>query len=149
NLKASKANFKIIGAGGQILNPAKKYENYANYEEERNYFLKRIEEEQINGIIFLSGDRHHTELTELPRPNNYPLRDLTVSPLTSGTHVAKNEGNIYQVKNTLVSDRNFAILNFSGKWGERQMTMTIYNQKGKKEWSKTYQAYDFTASKKP
>jgi alkaline phosphatase D len=143
NLKASRANFKIIGNGGQILNPAKKYENYANYEEERAYFLKRLEEENIYGVMFLSGDRHHTELTEMPRSNNYPLRDLTVSPLTSGTHAARDEGNIYQVENTLVNERNFAILEFSGKWGERKMSMTIYNQKGKKEWSKSFDLEDF------
>lgn len=148
NLKASRASFKIIGTGGQVLNPAKKYENYANYEEERAYFLKRLDEENIYGVMFLSGDRHHTELTEMPRSNNYPLRDLTVSPLTSGTHAARDEGNVFQVENTLVSDRNFAILEFSGKWGERAMNMTIYNQKGQIEWSKSFELEDFRPEKK-
>lgn len=142
SLKTSRSNFKVIANGGQILNPAKVHENYANYEKERAYLLKRLEEENIWGVFFLSGDRHHTELTALPRPNNYPLRDLTVSPLTAGTHDPGEEGNIYQVEKTLVNDRNFAILEFSGKWGERKMEITIYNYKGKKQWDKTFEVND-------
>jgi alkaline phosphatase D len=147
NLKASNANFKIIGAGGQILNPAAVYENYANYAEERAYFLRRLEEENIEGVLFLSGDRHHTELTEMERTYNYPLRDLTVSPLTSGTHSAKDEGNTLQVEKTLVNEKNFAILDFMGKWGERKMNITVFNEKGKKQWSKEYDLKDFRNAK--
>ena len=148
NLKVSRANYKIIGSGGQILNPAAVGENYANYKEEREYFLNRLAEENIWGVFFLSGDRHHTELTEMPRSKNYPLRDLTVSPLTSGTHDARDEGNLYQVDNTLVSEQNFAMLNFSGKWGEREMEVVVYNEKGKKEWSKTYEVKDVRPPRK-
>lgn len=148
SMKVSRSNFKIIGSGGQVLNPAKKYENYANYEKEREYLLKRLAEENISGVFFLSGDRHHTELTELPRSNNYPLYDLTVSPLTAGTHKPDDEGNIYQVEKTLVNDRNYAILEFSGKRGERKMEMTIYNNKGKKQWSKTLEVSNLRTPRK-
>ncbi|MBI1183316.1 alkaline phosphatase family protein [bacterium] len=143
NLKASTANYKIIGAGGQLLNPAKVFENYANFEEERAYLLQRLSEEKIEGVLFLSGDRHHSELTEIPRTDSYPLRDLTVSPLTSGTHAGREEGNIYQVKNTLVNEKNFAIISFAGTWKERNMTITLYDKKGKKLWDKTYSLSDF------
>ena len=47
---------------GQVVNPAKVSENHARYEEEREYLLSRIVEEKIKGVIFLSGDRQHTEL---------------------------------------------------------------------------------------
>ena len=148
NMKASRSNYKIIGTGGQILNPAKKYENYANYEKEREYLLKRLAKENIWGVFFLSGDRHHTELTKLPRSNNYPLYDLTVSPLTAGTHDPEDEGNIYQVEKTLVNDRNYAILEFSGEWGDRKMEITIYNNKGKKQWDRTLEMSDLRPPRK-
>ena len=148
NLKASRANFKIIGNGGQVLNPAKKYENYANYEEERAYFLKRLTEENIWGLYFLSGDRHHTELTEIPRPNNYPLRDLTVSPLTSSSHSSEDEGNVYQQDETLVTEQNFAILRFEGTRKERIMHSDIFDRKGKLLWTKKYELSDFRPPRK-
>ncbi|MBI3141651.1 MAG: alkaline phosphatase family protein [Bacteroidetes bacterium] len=147
NLKASRANFKVIGTGGQVLNPAKVYENYANYEEERAYLLQRIQEEGITGVLFLSGDRHHTELTELPREGTYPLRDLTVSPLTSSSHVAKDEGNLFQVPGTQVADRNFAMLTFDGKWGARTLTIAVYDANGKEQWVKNYALTDFKPTK--
>lgn len=148
SLKASKANFKIIASGGQILNPAKVYENYANYADERAYLLQRLEEENIWGLFFLSGDRHHTELSKMERSNTYPLYDLTVSPLTSGTHLSENEGNFMQVENTLFGEQNFAILSFSGTYKEREMEMIIYNNKGKKAWSKSLSKYDLRPPRK-
>lgn len=148
SLKASRAPFKIIASGGQILNPAKVYENYSNYEEERAYFLKRLEEEDIWGVFFLSGDRHHSELTKMDRVRNYPLYDLTVSPLTSGVHGDESEPNYFRVEKTMVTKRNFAILSFSGALKERVMTITIYNAQGKKEWEREISASDLRPERK-
>ena len=52
SLKNSKAPFKIIASGGQILNETKVFENYANYEEERKHLLKLIKKNKIEGVIF-------------------------------------------------------------------------------------------------
>ena len=38
--------------------------------------------EDIRGVVFLSGDRHTTELSELTMSNGRRSTDLTVSPLT-------------------------------------------------------------------
>ena len=46
----------------------------------------------------MSGDRHHTEISRMERPEAYPLIDITCSPLTSGVHNPGDEGNTYQVK---------------------------------------------------
>ena len=148
SLKASRANFKIIATGGQVVNPAKRYENYANYEAERAYLLKRLEEENIWGVFFLSGDRHHSELTVMPRTNNYALCDLTVSPLTSGTHNPRDEGNIFQEEGSLISERNFAILEFSGTYKERIMDIYIYGVNGKKLWERQFKLQDVRPPRK-
>ena len=140
SLKASKSNFKIIATGGQILNTAKVYENYANYAKERAYLLKRIKDEKITGVIFLSGDRHHTELTALPQKGGYTIYDLTVSPLTSGSHAVKDEGNKLQVEGTIVAERNFGILTFKGLKNERELIISIYDVNGIEKWSKSIKA---------
>ena len=136
-LSSSQASFKIIISGGQILNPATVYENYSNYPEEKALLLKAIQDEKINGVLFMSGDRHHTELTKLSRDNSfYPLYDLTVSPLTSGVYAPKKEENSMQVGGTFVSERNYGLIKVSGKKGERILTITIYNESGKEMWTK-------------
>lgn len=136
-LVSSQATFKIIVCGGQVLNPATVYENYSNYSEERMSLLKAIENEKIKGVLFLSGDRHHTELSKLERENKlYPLYDLTVSPLTSGFYTYKSEGNTLQVEGTLYNEKNFGIIKVTGKKNERKLIITIYDQKGNEIWTK-------------
>lgn len=140
-LASSRAPFKIVAIGGQVLNPAAIYENYAIYPEERAELLERIRAENIPGVIFVDGDRHITELTKLEREGTYPLYDLTVSPLTSGAgRNAATEGNTDVVPGTIVEERNFAVMDFSGPRTDRQMKITVFNSSGVELWSRTIQA---------
>jgi alkaline phosphatase D len=141
-LSTSKATFKLVAIGGQVLNSVAKYETYSNIApEERKRLIDAITAEDIKGVIFLDGDRHHTELSKLDRNGAYPLYDLTVSPLTSGVSVnAAKEENALRVPETIVTEHNFAILKFSGKLKERVMTISIFNKEGKELWSRAIQA---------
>lgn len=132
----SKANFKFVVVGGQFLSNAKVYENHANYEEERNYILELIEKEGLKNIIFLSGDRHKTELSELTLPNGNTLYDYTCSPLASRAFDSKDEGNFNQVTNTHVATQNFGILTLSGKRDSRTLTIKTLDSDGELIWEK-------------
>ncbi|MEM9681262.1 MAG: alkaline phosphatase D family protein, partial [Bacteroidota bacterium] len=90
-LTSSRASFKIVCIGGQTISDAAVYENYATYPEERQELLQRLHDEKISGVVFMSGDRHHTEISRMERPEAYPLVDITCSPLTSGTHNPRDE----------------------------------------------------------
>jgi alkaline phosphatase D len=137
-LVASQAPFKMVAIGGQVLNTAKVAETYAHHHaEERAYLLQRIAEENIKNVIFLTGDRHHTELSKLVNNNGNTVYDLTVSPLTSGVHTNVEEDNRLRVPDTLVEQNNFGLLHFSGPKDARQMTMRIYNIDGLVVWEKT------------
>ncbi|AYA38631.1 alkaline phosphatase family protein [Hymenobacter oligotrophus] len=140
-LASSTATFKFVAVGGQVLNPAKVFENYSNYEQERSRLLEAIAAARIPGVIFLSGDRHHTELTRLERSNGYPLYDLTVSPLTSAPALgARDEANTSRVNGTLVTQRNFAILDVSGPHFDRRLQIRIHDAKGKLIWEQSLAA---------
>ncbi len=134
----SKAPFKMIAIGGQVLSTAAVHENYIHfYAEERDYLLKRIEEENIKNVIFLTGDRHHTELSQLVNNKGNTIFDLTVSPLTSGTSTNVETTNLLRVEGTLVQQRNFGWLEFSGKHSERILTMRIFDANGKELWNRS------------
>ena len=139
-LTFSRANFKIIACGGQVLNDARVYENYAQYPVERRRLLDKISEARIPGVIFLSGDRHHAELTKLDRPGKYPLYDLTTSPLTAGIHNPGNEANTLRVPNTLFNGHNFALLKFSGTAKDRSMNIILKDNRGNSVWEKVIKA---------
>ena len=127
-LVKSQAPFKIVVLGGQVLNPAERWEAFATYPAERDWLLARIAEERVSGVFFVSGDIHHTELTRLDRPGTYPLHDLSVSPLTAGvSRVRADDGNLLRVPGTVVEEHNFATLDFSGPRTDRQMVITVWN----------------------
>ncbi|WP_425290914.1 alkaline phosphatase D family protein [Spirosoma linguale] len=141
-LTFSKATFKFIVTGGQIVNPTKSFENYAIYGTERDRLFKAITDAKIPGVLFLTGDRHHSILHKLERPGTYPLYDLTISPLTSGPAkpLAEELKLPTYVDGTLVTDRNFGILSVSGPLKDRVLTIKVYDQKGAERWTKDVRA---------
>ncbi|MCB9188516.1 MAG: alkaline phosphatase family protein [Flavobacteriales bacterium] len=82
-LKSSNAPFKIIVIGSQVIQKAPGHESYVDFPEERKEFFDFLEAEKISGVIFFSGDRHHTEVAKMEREGSYPLYDITCSPISS------------------------------------------------------------------
>lgn len=144
-LKYSKAQFKMVAIGGQVLSDAALYENYAQYPEEQAYLLKRLDEEQIEGVIFLSGDRHHTELSKLTLPGGCVVHDLTVSPLTSTSYDHREEANHHRVEGSIFGERNYARLHFDGTRKNRRLEIDILNADGQSLWSYVIQREDLKA----
>ena len=138
-LTSSTAPFKIVAVGGQMMSPAAEYENFANYPEEREALIRAITREKIPGVLFLSGDRHLTELTRLERAGTYPLYDITVSPL-SASAFATGKANAASVPGTLVTQRNFALLDFSGPRTDRSMKISVHDTAGALLWTRTITA---------
>ena len=128
-LKASHAPFKFVVSGGQFLNTARIYENHSNYETEHSYLLSRIDEEQIKGVIFITGDRHHSEVMRYTTPSGLVLHEFTVSPLTSGVGKV-NETNENLVKGSIIEEHNFAILECSGPLEDRKLEIQFYDSTG-------------------
>ena len=132
----SKAPFKIIAIGGQFLNSESTYENHINWIDEHKDILNLIEKEKIEGVIFLSGDRHFSEVSKMDRFNSYPLHDFTVSPLTSGyCDICENEKNKYRIPGSGVFERNFGTITISGLNNNRTLNYTIFNNKGEALWN--------------
>ena len=140
----SKAPFKFVVIGGQVVNPAKVFENYSTYEEERALLLQKIADAKIPGVMFITGDRHHSVLMKLDRPGTYPLYDLTISPLTSGAgKPVKEEDGAPIVPGTLLTEqRNFATMEISGKRTDRVLKINVYGTKGDFKWTYEIKAND-------
>lgn len=137
----SKAAFKVVVIGGQVLNPAPVFENYAHHHgTERMELLHRIEVEGIRNVLFVSGDRHHTELSKLTLDSGKTLYDWTVSPLTSNP--SKNnefEGNTLRVPGTYVNDQNFGIMTITGPRKNRTLTLSVFDAEGNLRWTREIQ----------
>ncbi len=132
----SKARFKFVVMGGQFLNTARNFETYSNngFDKERQEIIDFIYKEGLKNVIFLTGDRHLTEISLLDQGKRFPkIWDVTVSPFTSGPNTHGNqEKNLLRVPGTLIMKRNFAIFNIVGKGKDRHIKIDFYDKKGKK-----------------
>ena len=138
-LNKSKAPFKMVAVGGQFLNTVDRHENMANFPE-RQSVIERIEQEHIHGVVFLTGDRHCTELSRIELEGGVVIHDLTVSPLTSSAYDNSEEPNTLRVEGTVASFRNFAELNFSGPRKDRSLEIVVKDVNGVKVWTEILKA---------
>lgn len=138
SLLYSSATFKIIAMGSQVLNPVSPFDRMVDAPSEYNELMDFLKENRINGVVFLTGDRHHSEIIKVDRPGTYSLYDITVSPLTSGTHAfgGPEKNNPYRILG-IDEKQNYARFSFSGKRGERKLQVNFFGIKGEPlgEWS--------------
>jgi alkaline phosphatase D len=140
SLLDSHAAFKVVVNGSQVLNTNTRNETMAVYADITE-LLAWIESTRIEGVLFLSGDRHHGELLRVQRPGVYPLYDFTSSSITAGVHVMKADNselrNPLRVDGTLVMEHNFGILSFAGDAKHRRVTLQLCGVDGAVRWERT------------
>lgn len=146
-LRASQATFKFVAHGSQVTNEANKYECMAQYPQKEELF-DFIRDEKITGVIFLSGDRHFTELLKTKREGAYPLYEFTNSPLMSPVRKAVGKPgdpefvNPQRESNTLVTERNFGTVTVNGPVEDRAVTFRCFDRHGLQLWERTLKASD-------
>lgn len=151
-LSASTATFKFIVHGSQVLNELNSYECFAMFDERQELF-DYIKNEKIEGIVFLSGDRHFTELLKLDREGDYPFYEFTSSPLTAflrratGREKDPEHNNPLRVPGTLVVERNYGSIDISGPLDDRVCKMSTFDNSGNLEWEFEIKASDLSYSK--
>ncbi len=140
-LVSSKATFKIVASGNQMLNDMlydpSWQEMWELFPHEKRAFFEFLADSEVEGVVLLSGDRHHTELLRLERPGQYPLYEFTSSPLTAGVANAEREvDNPLRVPGTFVRGKhNFGALEITGPAGRRVLTLRTLGTKGEELWS--------------
>ncbi len=133
-LKKSTATFKLIVSGNQVLNQYDDHESFMQYEKERDDLFGFIKEEQINGVVFFSGDRHHSEVLKRQMPGTYPFYDITCSALSSWRYPWRKmfkEGKNELRQGELILKHNYAVVSISGIQHNRILTVTFKDKSRK------------------
>lgn len=146
SLAESRAPFKFICIGVMFLSTAANKENMSKAGiDERAELIQFIHDQEIEGVIFLTGDRHFSELSLLETKGKVPIYDLTSSPLTSGSASSqyRDEVNQLRVKDTEYYGRNFALLSVAGERKDRVLTMKLVNAQGEEIWTRNVSASEF------
>lgn len=142
-LLESKGSFKFICVGGMFLSSAARFENFALAAPgEREELIKFIQDKEIKGVIFLTGDRHFAELSLLEEDGKVNIYDFTTSPLTAGpaSAFAREEQNENRVPGTAFYDRNFAEISVKGDIKNRIVILSLKNSNGEIIWMREVQS---------
>lgn len=136
-LLSAPTRYKFIAVGGQFLSDFAGFENFANYAEERQEIIDFIDDNNISNVIFLTGDRHHSEITKLVTAKGNIIYDVTSSAITSTTYDHKDEPNSFRVAGSMIAQRNYTKISISGNKKERMVTIEFIDKEGNKVF--TYQ----------
>jgi len=133
----SQATFKIIVVGSQVLNPVSTKDKLLDYPADYNELMQFLTREKVNGVLFMSGDRHHSEVIKVDRPGTYPLYDVTISSLTAGAvgFTGSEKDNPYRLLG--IDKNNYGKISVKGARGQRQLLVEYFGTKGEKlgEWA--------------
>lgn len=136
-LTSSDHAFKVVVNGNQVWNMHSPHETAVRYNEDVKRLATVIEQRRIDGVVFLSGDRHHTELLKVGE--RVPVYEFTSSPLLSGLHTEVTEQeqkNPQRVEGTFFNaERNFGLVRFTGKDAERTVTFECIDKDGLSRWT--------------
>jgi len=136
-LLTSRAKLKVLVSGSQWLNANNTWEGWNRYPKEQQEFLAWLLDNNIPGVVFISGDRHFTEMHKLERDNAYPLYEASCSPMTSGINdkLSDEEKNSStRIPGTLVQAHNYCEMRVTGKKGARKLSISSYNTQGERNW---------------
>ncbi|HKJ67112.1 MAG TPA: alkaline phosphatase D family protein [bacterium] len=143
-LQSSTATFKILVNGGVMtVDRHDNAEYWARYRDEWQQFLHWIFQEEINGLIFISGDWHVGSLlrTEFP-DEGYTLYELVSS--NAGVNAVYPDPEHYRYNSQSsghnrrfdgpvindIRDYNFGLLTFEGPSENRRVQLEIIDQNG-------------------
>jgi alkaline phosphatase D len=140
-LVASNATFKVVALGNQVLNPTSTGEALTLYPVEYEELIGFLRAAKVEGVLFISGDVHRSELMRVVPEGLYPLYDFTSSPLTSSVSFIKPDhpqwDNPARVPGTLLQERSFGTLRVEGRAGARRITLAAHGVSGEEKWSRT------------
>ena len=110
NITGSNSDLIVINSSIQLLSAEHAFEKWNNMPHERDRLIELIDSSAIP-VVVISGDRHISEFSVLPRSEtrSYPLLDFTSSGLTHAYRGFSGEPNPLRV-NSVVSEVSFGIL---------------------------------------
>ena len=143
---------KIVAGGSQFWKRAGRFEGWYHFETERRAFAEWLVAQRIEGVVFLSGDRHFSELLRIERPDAYPLHEFTSSPLTSRPPArldAADRDNPDVVAGTQVARRQFGLIRVTGPGDDRRLALESYDSAGTLLWRHELRVSDLRFPRRP
>ena len=132
-----KADLRIICSSIQFSHQYNGWESWTNFPFQRQKMVDLISDTKANGVVFISGDVHWAEISELKTDNCYPLYDVTASGLTEDWD--KLEPNNNRIGEAYM-DNNFGMIEVDWSTTDPVVTLTTRDITGKVRAQKSFPA---------
>ena len=131
------ADVRIIVSSIQVVPDKRGMESWGNFPLERRKLFEMIEKNKANGVLFVSGDAHFSEVScynETP----YPIYDITSSAM--GHHHNTKDGkptiyssfpNEYRLSGSDYTAANFGLIKIDWQGSETQIVVELKGISGK------------------
>lgn len=128
-LVESKAQVNIIVSSIQFLAAEHRFEKWIDFPKEQQRMLDLLARKDVPPVLFLSGDRHLSEISLDSQSLSYPLYDITSSSLNLPLGGTSDEPNKLRVGRNF-RPANFGMLSFDWSREVPVVTATIRDAKG-------------------
>lgn len=121
------ASLVLIGSSIQFLAEEHRFEKWANFPKAKKRMWQLLRSRPAGGVLFLSGDRHHGEISCFSEsPLGYPLYEITSSGLTEGGGIGQesNRNRVGQLWNA----NNFGAIRIDWSQANPKISLEIRDQ---------------------
>ena len=138
--------FLFIATGNQMLQTAPSGEPHELYRREREELMDFIVENEITGVVFLTGDVHHSAMYKRQIGDSGQwVYEITSSPLSAGSWDAANSDKAndpHVIAGTLVGTQNFVQVAVAGEGRTRHLTVTCIDKDGETRFTQIIKSAD-------
>ena len=126
------AEVRLLVSSIQVVAEDHAWEKWMNFPAERDRLLRTLHAADARGMIALSGDRHHAELSRLDDARlGYPLYDLTASGLNQSHPDNGPEPNRRRVGDVMVRANHFGVVAIDWSSPDPAIALEIHTLDGK------------------
>lgn len=123
------ADVRLIVSSIQVLSPDHGWEIWNQMPLERNRLFRLIDDTEAEGVIFLSGDVHWSELSRYDG-GSYPFYDLTSSALNQEWPQGEDLPNPLRVGDTVYPFPNYGSVTIDWSRADPRIHLRIHDEEG-------------------
>jgi alkaline phosphatase D len=125
------AELRIIASSIQFIAEAAGQETWSNLPAERQRLINLIAKTEATGVVFVSGDRHWSDLSVQRENVPYPLYDLTSSSLNQPHKRGTPTENRYREAGQTYHQANFGVVEIDWRGDESTLELRIQDAENK------------------
>jgi alkaline phosphatase D len=123
------AEVRLVGSSLQVLADFPGWEGWYLFPRDQQRLIELVRRTHANGVVFLSGDTHYAELSQLDVNVPYTFWDLTSSGLTEVWPARTPNANRVS---DVIREPNFGLVEIDWQGAETTLNMSVMDEQGRR-----------------